>query len=121
MIYGISNKRLCFVVPSYQRGYRWTKSQVNRLLTDLFDFRTEKEKGNKMVGDFYCLQPIVVKKDGKYGYINTKGKFVIEPVFESASNFNGNYAIVKGIGFKYWYGFKIENHFSFYVLSKWHR
>ena len=62
LIYGISNKRLCFVVPSYQRGYRWTKSQVNRLLTDLFDFRTEKEKGNKMVGDFYCLQPIVVKK-----------------------------------------------------------
>ena len=37
LIYGISNKRLCFVVPSYQRGYRWTKSQVNRLLTDLFD------------------------------------------------------------------------------------
>lgn len=41
-------------------------------------------------------QPIKVKKGDKYGYINTNGKFVIDPVFNSASDFNGNYAIVEG-------------------------
>ena len=38
--------------------------------------------------------PIPVKKDGKYGYIDSKGSFVIEPQYKSASDFNGNYAQV---------------------------
>lgn len=62
LVYGINDKKICFIVPSYQRGYRWTSTQVNRLLIDLFDFYSEKEKGNTLVGDFYCLQPIVIKK-----------------------------------------------------------
>lgn len=62
LISGTNGKRICFVVPSYQRGYRWTDSQINRLLMDLYDFGTEKDRGNTLVGDYYCLQPIVVKK-----------------------------------------------------------
>ena len=62
LIRGMNGKRICFVVPSYQRGYRWTDSQINRLLIDLYDFGTEKDKGNKLVGEYYCLQPIVVKR-----------------------------------------------------------
>lgn len=43
-------------IPSYQRGYRWTEKQVKELLADLLEFC----KGNKPLGLFYCLQPIVV-------------------------------------------------------------
>lgn len=49
-----------FFIPSYQRGYRWTKLQVEELLQDIWDFAQDVES-NKNSG-FYCLQPIVVKK-----------------------------------------------------------
>ena len=42
-------------------------------------------------------QPILVEKDDKYGYINSDGKFIIDPVYESASSFNGDFAVVKSI------------------------
>jgi len=48
-----------FLVPSYQRGYRWTTRQVEDLLEDILDFQ---KKLNKQPGEFYCLQPLVVKK-----------------------------------------------------------
>ncbi len=48
-----------FSVPSYQRGYRWTTRQVEDLLEDILDFQ---KKLNKQPGEFYCLQPLVVKK-----------------------------------------------------------
>ncbi len=47
-----------FFIPSYQRGYRWTEIQVIQLLDDIWEF-SKREKGK---GEFYCLQPIVVKK-----------------------------------------------------------
>ncbi|MDR2719170.1 MAG: DUF262 domain-containing protein [Treponema sp.] len=45
-----------FFIPSYQRGYRWTKQQVNDLLDDICDFKPQKD-------EWYCLQPLVVKKN----------------------------------------------------------
>ena len=48
-----------FFVPDYQRGYRWTDQQVSDLLNDIEDF---SKKENKDRNEFYCLQPIVVKK-----------------------------------------------------------
>jgi len=47
-----------FVIPSYQRGYRWTKEQVEALIGDIQEFADKKDKGEN---EFYCLQPIVVK------------------------------------------------------------
>lgn len=44
-----------FYIPSYQRGYRWTEQQVKDLLNDIDEFKPE-------AGDWYCLQPLVVKK-----------------------------------------------------------
>ena len=47
-----------FEVPSYQRGYRWTRTEVRALLNDLRDFArldTAREA-------FYCLQPLVVRR-----------------------------------------------------------
>ncbi len=41
--------------------------------------------------------PILVEKNGKYGYINTKGKFVIDAKYEYATSFYGNHAIVNGV------------------------
>lgn len=51
-----------FYIPSYQRGYRWDKDEVNDLLEDLFEFIYQD------VQQKYCLQPIVVKEmsDGKF-------------------------------------------------------
>lgn len=50
-----------FLIPSYQRGYRWQKLQVEALLEDLWHFHTEFK--DKKEDDWYCLQPLVVKKD----------------------------------------------------------
>jgi Protein of unknown function DUF262/Protein of unknown function (DUF1524) len=47
-----------FFIPAYQRGYRWDKQQVIELLDDIYDFANKK---NKDPGEFYCLQPIVVR------------------------------------------------------------
>jgi hypothetical protein len=63
-----------FIIPDYQRGYRWTKQQVNDLLNDLDEFRKKLEESRKEeqnsanninkneIDDFYCLQPLVVKE-----------------------------------------------------------
>ena len=57
-----------FYVPTYQRGYRWDDKQVKDLLNDLYEF---KNTANTSAGEFYCLQPIVVKKNGeKYEVID---------------------------------------------------
>ena len=47
-----------FFIPSYQRGYRWTEQQVKDLLNDIWEFSLKENKRN---GEFYCLQPLVVK------------------------------------------------------------
>jgi len=47
-----------FIIPAYQRGYRW-KEEVETLLNDI----DEIPDGAK-----YCLQPVVVKKLGKKKY-----------------------------------------------------
>lgn len=49
-----------FLIPSYQRGYRWEKRQVTELLDDIWEFSQQERKKD----EFYCLQPIVVKKNG---------------------------------------------------------
>lgn len=49
-----------FFVPSYQRGYRWRDREITALLEDIWDFANAKQERN-----FYCLQPIVIKQNGK--------------------------------------------------------
>lgn len=57
-IEGLEGKK--FVIPHYQRGYRWGESEVRALLEDIWDFA--QTKNNFTQGQFYCLQPVVVKK-----------------------------------------------------------
>ena len=47
-----------FIIPSYQRGYRWERKQVTDLLNDLRQFVTDGNSKNSC----YYLQPIVIKK-----------------------------------------------------------
>lgn len=54
---------LRFVVPSYQRGYRWGESEVKRMLKDFQDFCNSEREAD----DFYCLQPVVVMKRERDG------------------------------------------------------
>lgn len=57
-----SLQELNFFIPSYQRGYRWTPIEVTDLLNDISEFRA-REIGDGDEKSWYCLQPIVVKKD----------------------------------------------------------
>ncbi|MDE5699716.1 MAG: DUF262 domain-containing protein, partial [Lachnospiraceae bacterium] len=79
-----------FFVPSYQRGYRWGRDEVFRLLEDIYSNGTKN----------YCLQPVVVRKNGEiyelidgqqrlttiyliYRYMyNASGGFLDEPKFK---------------------------------------
>lgn len=47
-----------FIIPHYQRGYRWEPQEVCELLDDLWNFERTSNKG-----EFYCLQPIVLQKN----------------------------------------------------------
>lgn len=47
-----------FIIPYYQRGYRWTKNEAEKLFTDLCEFAESGEKE-------YCLQPVVLQNVGK--------------------------------------------------------
>lgn len=52
---------LNFYIPDYQRGYRWTKTQAIKMMNDFEEFIEKKDKDELAKGEFYCLQPIVVK------------------------------------------------------------
>ncbi|MCB5301987.1 DUF262 domain-containing protein [Yersinia bercovieri] len=54
--------KLKFFIPSYQRGYRWTRRQVTDLLDDIAEFQKSSETSSRKA--FYCLQPVVVKQSG---------------------------------------------------------
>ncbi len=55
-----------FFIPAYQRGYRWTETQVKQLMDDLWQFaKNPPRQENMHEKPFYCLQPIVVKKHGE--------------------------------------------------------
>ena len=56
-------------MPNYQRGYRWTSSQVEALLNDIWDSSERKE-------DTYCLQPIVIMTYNRgYALIDGQQRF----------------------------------------------
>jgi uncharacterized protein with ParB-like and HNH nuclease domain len=60
-----NNENKSFLVPSYQRGYRWQRVNVSDLLNDLNEFiHSDKET--------YSLQPLVVyaAKDNTYHVVD---------------------------------------------------
>ena len=77
-----------FFIPAYQRGYRWTERQVTELLDDIWEFGGPQQKACKNnVAEFYCLQPIVVKKN-EHGWEVVDGQQRITTLFIILSYFN---------------------------------
>lgn len=66
-----------FVIPYYQRGYRWTGKNVTQLLNDLLLFANGENDDNE-----YCLQPIVLQKifNESYLHVSQEGDSVIRVV-----------------------------------------
>ena len=80
-----------FRIPSYQRGYRWERKQIEQLLDDLQEFQEsrllakdkdnenrewneehpdspQKATNNEAKIGFYCLQPLAVTRTGEEEY-----------------------------------------------------
>lgn len=57
-------------------------------------FLVNSGSSDKKIAAFDPDPLIIIKKDGKYGYINSKGKVVLEPQYLSATLFKGDYAVV---------------------------
>lgn len=84
-----------FNIPSYQRGYRWSKMEVETLLVDLLDFQEQNTKS------FYCLQPVVVNKTGDiYNVIDGQQRlttiFLIIKYLQNENFFSLSYETRKG-------------------------
>lgn len=72
-----------FFIPDYQRGYKWTRIEVLKLLNDIWDFKLKHNKEED--GDFYCLQPVVVKlKEGKYYVIDGQQRLTTLLIIQQA-------------------------------------
>jgi len=63
----IELQKMSFLIPSYQRGYRWSRKEVTDLLNDISEF-TPKQIENTDDKTWYCLQPIVVRKNSAEQY-----------------------------------------------------
>lgn len=59
-----------------------------------FKFFRNNSKAADLNAIFDPNKPIVVKNSGKYGYITSEGKTMIEPQYKGANDFYGNYAVV---------------------------
>lgn len=67
-----------FLIPSYQRGYRWTSKEITDFLNDLYSFALKPDKKGE---EFYCLQPIITQKfsdDDLIEYTLTEGNIKTE-------------------------------------------
>lgn len=49
-----------FYIPDYQRGYRWTETEVKKLMEDLDEYVRKIYEDDHAHKDFYCMQPLVV-------------------------------------------------------------
>ncbi len=96
---------LNFQIPAYQRGYRWTEKQVNDLLNDIWRFVIDG-KGKKNLQEYYCLQPIVVKKKasvtgGHYAYEIIDGQQRLTTIFLILKYLAENHLRVKALSEEY--------------------
>jgi len=77
-----------FFIPAYQRGYRWSKREVEDLLNDILEFMNTKKNDN----DFYCLQPLVIKRDKKNNHYEViDGQQRLTTIYLILQFFNARY------------------------------
>ena len=83
----VTGEPLPFFIPRYQRGYRWTKTQVEQFCEDIY--QTPEGKWN-------CIQPLVVKvRDGRIEVIDGQQRlttiYLILKVLEKEPGFTLEY------------------------------
>lgn len=87
----IKDIRGTFYIPAYQRGYRWERTQVKTLLSDLYQCM----EANGQEKD-YCLQPVVVQKKGELQYDLIDGQQRLTTIYillrYAQQNFETDYA-----------------------------
>lgn len=80
-----------FLVPSYQRGYRWENLEVERLLEDVFALKGRDDPESKN----YCLQPVVVKRlegDNKFELIDGQQRLTtLFLIYEYMHKYSGGF------------------------------
>ena len=59
-----------FIIPGYQRGYRWNDRQINDFLNDIFEFYEQFKNGKE--NKIYFLQPVVVMENYSEGTGNNE-------------------------------------------------
>ncbi|MFJ5672364.1 DUF262 domain-containing protein [Bacillus safensis] len=69
-----------FFIPAYQRGYRWTKQEIEDLLNDIHEF-IPKQIENTEEKTWYCLQPIVIKNTEKESFEVIDGQQRLTTIF----------------------------------------
>lgn len=79
----VSEIKGSFIVPAYQRGYRWGKEAI-RLLDDILEIDTESDNR-------YCLQPIVIKKLNEEQYELIDGQQRLTTLFLIYKVMKANY------------------------------
>ena len=83
-----------FYIPSYQRGYRWEKQQVTDLLNDIFEFQKKISSRKTGIGEFYCLQPLIVKqREDKWEVIDGQQRLTTIFILLSYLLTKGDYGI----------------------------
>ena len=86
-----------FIVKLYQRGYRWGKLEVERLLNDVYNLLGDDSTNlNRMRNaKNYCLQPIVVKNLGNDEFELIDGQQRLTTLFMiyKFMNYNPNFSL----------------------------
>ncbi len=78
----INNKHK-FFVPAFQRGYKWTRLEVLKLMMDIWDFKNYRAENNDDA--FYCLQPVVVRLiEGVYHVIDGQQRLTTLLIIQQA-------------------------------------
>ena len=77
-----------FYIPSYQRGYRWDKEQVDDLLDDIDSFTSNGE-------EIYCIQPLIVKKNKRKIYEKDDKEYDVYDVVDGQQRLTTIYLILK--------------------------
>lgn len=86
----VSGEPVRYIIPAYQRGYRWSPTQVTQLLDDIREF-TKRESPRPE--EFYCLQPLVLRAENDGAYEVVDGQQRLTTLLLIMRHFNERLAV----------------------------